>query len=365
MGYFPQNAPGFNGMRHTMLVYGNAKHPLVQDELVYSLAHLDEEGIPDDWLFDTLMISITPSSGNAIFADWNRGTTMSGEGDFYPIPFPNPSRKEDWDEILDLFFSPGLFLDAMDKTVASLKKRLPEKDHKHNVIIMMPYPGINQAKFGRISKDGPNMNFSILGQNLMHATEQRLEACCWFVEEATKRFAAANYENINLLGFYWVFETVYRGWDVDDHYVLKELRRHVNGLGKKMFWIPFWASYNVHLLDNYQDYYFDCAWLQPNYMFYKNISGVGEGAKAAQQRNAGFELEYYFQLDEPIATGHERHKRFRDYLNGGVEYGYMSGACAYFIGGGGVKRMYHHEDPVEKGFYQDLYHFIKGTYQIK
>lgn len=365
MGYFPQNAEGFNGMRHVMLTGGSRSQPLTERELIYQLAHLNSSDEPDDWFFDTLQIGIRPSSGNSIGADWNRGTTMSGEGDFYAIPCPNPSTKADWDEILETLFQPGIFLDAMDKTIERLKSKLPARQYKHNVIISMPYPGINQARFGRLEPNGKILNFSVLGQNLMRATLDRLEAAEWFVDEAIRRFEAAAYKNIHLLGFYWVFETVYRGWDVDDHYLLKELHRHVNGKGYKMFWIPFWASYNVHLLDDYQNYYFDCAWLQPNYMFYKAIKGVREGAEAARARNAGFELEYYFELDEPIAVGAERHKRFRDYLNGGVDYGYMHGSCAYFIGGGGIQRLYHNDDPVEREFYEDIYHFVKGDYQRK
>jgi hypothetical protein len=74
-------------------------------------------------------------------------------------------------------------------------------------------------------------------------------------------------------------------------------------------------------------------------------------------------MEYFLELAEPIAVRGERQSRFREYLDGGVEFGYMrESACAYFQGGGAIQRMHSHPDPVERGYYEDIYRFIKGTY---
>jgi hypothetical protein len=163
-----------------------------------------------------------------------------------------------------------------------------------------------------------------------------------------------------------MFETVYRAWDVDDHWLLKELRRRISAKGLKFLWMPYWSTYNVHLLDDYQRYYFDLAFLQPNYMFYRGIQGVGEAAHAAQERSAGIEIEYYLELNEPIQGAGERHLRFREYLNGGIAYGYMTqSVCAHFQGGAALERMYHHENPAEREFYEDVCRFVKGTYELK
>ena len=186
------------------------------------------------------------------------------------------------------------------------------------------------------------------------------------VDEIARRWNSTQWHHLHLLGVYWMFETVHRGWDVDDHWLLKELHRHVATQGLKLLWIPFWSSYNVHLLDDYQRYYFDLAFLQPNYMFYKNGASVQVAAEAAQRRNAGIELEYYLELDEPIAIENERQARFREYLNGGVEFGYMrDSVCAHFQGVGSLARMHHHADPREREFYEDIYRFVQGTYQSK
>ena len=163
-----------------------------------------------------------------------------------------------------------------------------------------------------------------------------------------------------------MFETVYRSWDVDDHWVLKELRPLVNGKGLKMFWIPFWSTYNLHALDNYRDYYFDAAFLQPNYMFYRQGVSLKQAAAAARARGAGIELEYYLELNEPIAVEPERQLRFREYLNAGVTEGFMmESACAHFQGSGTLERMRVHADPIEREFYEDIYAFVKGRYRVK
>ncbi|PNR93717.1 DUF4855 domain-containing protein [Petrotoga sp. 9PWA.NaAc.5.4] len=97
-------------------------------------------------------------------------------------------------------------------------------------------------------------------------------------------------------------------------------------------------------------------------MFYEKIKGVEEAANAAKKRNAGIEMEYYLSLNEPIKVSQERHKRFREYLDGGVKYDYMNAACAWFIGGK-IGEMI--EDPIEFEFYQDIVDFVHKRYKLK
>lgn len=374
MGYFKPKQEEWNGIHHVYIQGEDArdwveKRDFDQDKLraiESNFAQLDASGRPKDWFFDTLLVVMVPSSGNSLGADVNLGTTMCGEGDFYAVPSPNPTRKSDWDEMLEALYGPTGYLAACDHVLGQLTQRLGSPCHKRNIVIALPYPGINQTMFGSLEEGGANLNFSVVGQTLQRATDQRLEAERWFVREAHERWTAANFKNLNFLGFYWMFETVYRSWDIDDHYLLKELRRTINELGYKFLWIPFWSTYNVHLLDNYSDYYFDLAFVQPNYMFYRAIQGVEEAAQVARTRGAGIELEYFVQLPEPIQTKAERHHRFKEYLDGGVKYGYMTeSVCAYFVGG--VRSMldlHKHPSPLERQTYEALCAFTKGTYRV-
>lgn len=351
--YLKKGLPELGYLENTIFMGG---YDGTEGFLPYAAA-LDESGKPSEWLFDSFMVCTEPSSGNSPYADVNLGTTMAGEGDFFAIPFSNPANKNDWKEMIDTMLK---YCEELSFTVSSLEEELGKAPHKRNVIILHPYPGILQSMFGII--DEKKINFSTLNQTLDSATRDRLTACKWFVDTFLELWDKYNLENLNLLGFYWPFESVYRSWKVDDHWLLKELKKHINSKKLKTFWIPFWCTYNTHLLDNYQDYYFDVAFYQPNYMFYENLTGVDECALAAKERNAGFEMEYFVNEEAQMRTNHVRHERFRKYLNSGVECGYMYGACAWFLGGG-IKKLRSIEE--EKPIYKDIVDFIHERYQKK
>lgn len=351
--YLQSGLKEFGYLKHLMIVNPSE---MSKGELNAYITSRDING-REEWLFDSFLLVHTASSGNFLGADINIGATMSGEGDFYAVPASNPGNKKDAVEAIDKYIEGCRCLSSGIKRMSAV---IGQPEHLRNIVVSVPYPVINQCSYGRI--DGRNLNFSVLGQNLTKATADRYTACRWFMDEFLAKWENANIDNLNFIGFYWPFETVYRGWEVDDHWLLKELHKYVLSRGKKMFWIPFWASYNVHLLDDYQSYYFDAAFMQPNYLFYKKIKGLKEAAEAARERNAGFEMEYYMTLNEPTRVGSERHKRFREYLNGGVELGYMNGACAWFVGGGFHKML---DDPDEMEFYYDIVDFVKGRYKVK
>ena len=365
MTYFPQSDPAFNYLRHMVLLYGSAAAPWSSGSLKSYVAHVDTSGRPDDWFFDSfLFLNVRSSRGRDYCADINLGTSMAGEGDFFAACSPRPAAMEDWEELLDFYFSAEGVVPTLERTIEECLVEVGrEYGHKRNVVLMLPYPHITQKAFG-VLPEGTMLDFSTAEQDLAHATENRLRAGIWMTDEIQRRFALCHPHHLHLLGVYWMFESVYRSWDIDDHWLLKELRRHVNSRGLKLLWIPFWSTYNVHLLDDYRRYYFDLAFLQPNYLFYRNGKTIAGAAEAAAARYAGIEMEYYLELDEPIAVGGERHKRFREYLDGGLTYGYMRGAaCAHFQGTGALEKMRTHPDPVERTFYEDIFAFVKGTYQ--
>jgi len=365
--YFPQGSPEFNYLRHLVLLYGKENERWTEDELLYYVAHLSEDGKPDDWLFDSfLFINLSAPSGNHYQADVNIGTTMAGEGDFFAVCSPRPGNLKDWNDLLDYYFSDGGAIQTLDRTINEVEKSIGNVPCKRNVVLTLPYPHITQQSFGEIEKGSGILNFSVHGQNLMRATNARLSAERWFVDQAMERWKSLKTKHINLLGFYWIFETVYRSWEIDDHYLLKELRKCINSHGLKFLWIPFFSSYNFHLLKDYKKYYFDLAFIQPNFMFYKEGKSISAAVKEARSSGAGIEIEYYLDLNEPIAITNEKQVRFREYLNAGIKYGYMKeAACAYFLGYDSLHRMHQHADPIEREYYEDIYHFIRGDYAVK
>ncbi len=369
MPYFAPNQPEYNYLRHLILPIWDWKKPLTPKETAHYLAHFNRKtGKADDWFYDSFMPYIMEApSGNVYGADTNRGTTRCGEGDFYAIVHPCPATKRDWLEGLEAQLAPKGPLDTLEKLVPELTRQIGRKpEHKINIVFGCPYPMPNQSMWGSLKEGKPSLNFSVTAQNLIKASEQRLEAVCWFIDEAMKQWDKAGFKNLNLLGFYWMYESLHYSWDIDDHWVLKEFYKHCRRRKTKLFWIPFYSSFNVRVLNDYQGFYFDCAMLQPNHIFYYDIPDVKQAALEAKARGAGVEMEYYYWFPPRFSVGNQKYRRFQNYLNGGVKYGYMTeSVCGHFIGPQDIPKMYASDNPKEREAYEDLYHFVKGDYEIK
>ncbi len=366
MPYFAPNQPEFNYLRHLQLMACDPRQPMTEEQWSYYVSHIAPDGHPDDWFFDSfLLFTSRAQSGNSLYYDINLGESRSGEGDFFAVPSPNPGTAEDWRAVLDHLFAPGDGVVArLERAVETAAKRLGAPPHTRNVVLTIPYPHETQWAFGELEPGGPRINFSILRQDLVRATEQRLAACEWYVRESIRRWNAAAPKNLNLLGFYWVYETLHYSWDVDDHWLLKHLYPRIRETGNKFFWIPFYSTFNVHLLSDARGFYFDAAFLQPNHLFYMNIPGVGEAAEAARARGAGIEMEFYAPKEKRYPSSLERDERWRNYLDGGIEYGYMTeSACAYFNGFNDLEQLAKNPDAVERAIYDDMFHFVRGDYR--
>ena len=367
MPFFAPGQPDYNHLRHMILAaFPSTKSPTLE-EILCQVAHLPEPGgKPDRWFYDAFLEFGPAPSGNALYADVNLGTTRSGDGDFYAVLSPNPGRAVDWTGYLDNLFAPGGYLALLDKAVGVAARTLGPPPSPRSVVLSVPYPAPNQSFFGPVRRGGPSLNFSVTGQNLMKASEQRLEACRWFVRQCEERWKKAGFRNLAHLGYYWIYESLHYSWDVDDHWVLKEFYKVVRSRRSRVFWIPFYSSFNVNLLEPGRGFYFDCAFLQPNHVFYHKIPGVGKAAREAAERGAGMEMEYYINMDPRWGVGREKYRRFRNYLDGGVKYGYMTeSACAYFMGGFDVPLMLNSPDKRERELYHDLADFVGGEYKVK
>lgn len=360
MPYLAPDRADLGHLRHLALLYRNPGTPWHAADLVPFVAHLDAAGRADHWLFDSLLfLSPQAANGRHFCADINRGTSMSGEGDFFAWCSPTPSDRGDWDALLDHYTTALAEFDAAVALAAGQIGTAPPT--KRNAVVMIPYPHLSQRAWGTL--DGKPVDFSVADQDLDRASRQRLAAVRWYVGELVRRVTALALRHVNLLGVYWMYESLRYSWDVDDHWVLKELRPFLRDQGLALLWIPFWSRFNVHQLDDHASYYFDAVFLQPNYMFYRNGKTVPKAARAAKARGAGIEMEYYLQLDEPIAVGAERHARFREYLDGGVTHGYMrKAACAWFLGMDTFPTMRTHADAAERALYADIARFVTGSY---
>ncbi|MFA5858600.1 MAG: DUF4855 domain-containing protein [Elusimicrobiota bacterium] len=364
MKYFEPCKKEYNFMRHLALLYqGNTGIDWTPGEFKIHLVRMDSADTEVSWLYDSLLFfPLNSGRKRTLLADVNAGTTRCGEGNFHAVPVPNPMEKSDWEDIIGFYFDKGRNLDNLNHTAGVLKnKKLPGAiREKVNVILTIPYPSIKQERFG------DNLDFTTVKQNLERATAQRIEAVRWFVNECVTRWNDKKYVNINLLGFYWPFETVFRSWDIDDHVLLKTVKPVINSSGHKLFWIPYFCSYNEHVLDDYENYYFDCAFYQPNFLFYKRYTGIEHAAMAAKKRHAGIEIEYALSDHESVGRAELRRMRFREYLNCGVKYGYMTESIiAWYLSRDGFIRTRAAVAAEDRAVYDDICDFVQGKYVIK
>ncbi len=369
MTYFLPNQEDFNYLRHIDLVVAEPQKYPDKKVLLPQVAHFPSPGSkPDDWFFDSFLIlhSFAPS-GNFIYADINCGTTMCGEGDFHAWLSPNPATATDWLGVCDFLVGPESMASRIEAAIEEAALSLGPPTSKRNIILPIPYPHPTQWSFGKIedSDDAKSLNFSCVRQRLDEASTARLEACKWYVNKCIEKFEKLAPKHLNLLGFYWLYESLHYSWDVDDHWVLKHLYPYLKSIGMKHIWIPFYSTWNVNMMTVGRGKYWDVSFLQPNYMFYKNITGVRDAAEAARETGNGIEMEYMTRQHICPALD-KRHEHYRDYLNGGIQYGYMTdSAVAWFHGNNDLSWMLGADSKVEQEFYHDTYHFVKGDYVLK
>ncbi len=141
-----------------------------------------------DWLFPTFL-----------FLEFRRNNKMFGNG--HPVA-KIPSEKEDWEWLINRFFTPNEALDALDKSIEQCKSILGNPHFKHHVILTIPVPVDGQDYWGRIGTK--RISFK--------KDTDKLEAIEWYVSEIERLFLLHNYKNIELIGFHWLDEqTKYSG----------------------------------------------------------------------------------------------------------------------------------------------------------
>ena len=195
-------------------------------------------------------------------------------------------------EILNEYFESGKYISLLDNIVKEIKPQIPGKFFRKKIIIGIPVA--NASEWGEI--DGVMMSPSEK-TNEQNFRAHRTTIAKWFVDEAIERFARKNYENIQLIGFYWHEEN----GNILPAYC-KEVADHIHSYGLNFYWIPYFNAYNWQ---NWSQYGFDKAWLQPNYLFYD----VPESRLTKAYDNAataGMFLEMEWDALQPL----DKHKAY-------------------------------------------------------
>ncbi|MCM1067909.1 MAG: DUF4855 domain-containing protein [Muribaculaceae bacterium] len=298
-----------------------------------------------DWFFDSFIFNETswtvklPGGGTE-----TRVLTNAGGGQL-------PAVKEDWLAYVDHIFAPDHDLHALDDLIGEMKAELGEPGFKHKVILGFPTAckdgrgtptECTWKKFDWGELNGVVMNFSTV--------RHRTVATNWIIDEIVERFAAENFENIELAGMYCPEETL---WTVKEF--IKSVNAHIHKLGLHSYWIPYWTNNDVYALE-WKEYGFDIAYRQPNYMFYKKdgtlpeITQLIDCIEQSKVYGLGLELEFETIGTSMALNGIQpwMHRRLIDYIDKFEDYGvWDESGVAHYCGSYGFVDMAKSKDEVD------------------
>jgi len=320
---------GVNPSRIILLYNSGSMPAWTSNRLRYYIAHIKPDGAPDAWFFNTVLIL-------ALTAESQRG--------FEPNHGNGPATAEDWRHYLDQRLFGGLSeLAELEKAVQETGRQLGDRRRTVRVVIGIPYPDPRATAFGRL--DDQPLDLS--------REEDRAAAVRWYVRQVSRRWTAGHFERLRLAGFYWVREEV----PDQDQALLKQASRLVANQLLPFYWIPYFGSEGSN---RWRELGFDIAIQQPNYFFYEvPPERIEEAATFARQHFMGIEME----MDRRVISSEEKRARYRRYLEGGVETGYLhSGVLAWYDDTALLECGRSQETSIRK-VYDDTYRFVTGQYR--
>lgn len=243
-----------------------------------------------------------------------------GFGNGYGIA---PARKTEWSWLLDRIFEKGKALDALNTTIGNFKAELGEPNFRHKIVLGLAVPCEDQTNWGELNGDSLNFIFR----------SNQLKAEYWYIDQLIARFNAANYENIDLEGFYWLDESTAANADLP-----ATVSTYIHSKGYKFYWIPYW---NAEGAINWSSYGFDVAYQQPNHFFNKNIldSRLDDACRFAKQYGLGLEME--FDSSVLYENTDSYYSRLETYIDKFEKNGvFDSSSIAYYSGTKAILDMY-------------------------
>lgn len=293
------------------LIYQGGTHrpDWTEEELTPYVVHTYADG-RTAWFFDAFLFLEfeTQRPGGLGFAN------SYGKG---------PATRTEWEWLLDRTFAEGKALHALDALIGKKKAELGDPGFKHKVVISTAVPCENQTNWGEV--DGQNLNFMIRSHQLLAAK--------WYIGQIVERFRAADFKNIELVGIYWLDETVAKAGDLCT-YVADIVHEH----GLKFYWIPYWASEGA---ERWKELGFDYAYQQPNHFFNNSIldNRINDAARFAKKNGMGLEMEWDAAvLYESVNSKYSRLETYIDrFESTGV---FDESSIAYYSGTKAILQMY-------------------------
>lgn len=344
-GYFPKGDTRGGGVEHMVLIYGNSGSKWTQIDAYPYVGYLtpledaNYQIIYEDYLFDSFLFLALKAPDGYAFDSPSRG---------------KPATKKEWQWYIDSLFTENEQLNAFDKAFELINQQLGQ-NKKAKIYIMIPSPMPETQKFGAVDKEG---NLSFNHSDPTKNKNQRFKAVKWYVDQVLERFEKLEPQNLELVGFYWLDESINKQVSGGKELLL-EISDYLHQKDLKFSWIPY---FSVAEHRNYKDYGFDLCIYQPNYMFNSDLplSRLVNTAKEAYQYNLGVEIE----ASDSILGSMTSRERFYDYLRAGRSFNFMTDATlAYYQGKNVFGAAALSSFPEIREIYDNLYKFIKEEFE--
>lgn len=260
-----------------------------------------------------------------------------------------PTKDIDWTTYVEDTFYEGSNVDALEVAFGEAKQKLNDSERKAGVVFSILYPAQDQTDFGSLG--GKTLDFTKI--------DDRKYAVKWMIDEQMKRFNESDYENLDLIGFYWLEEYLVNWGDVaEDKELFKYTSDYLHSLGLKFVWIPW---YQANGYNSWKELGFDAVCMQPN-MYWQSVPTEGRVAKTANECEVygmGMEME----LDAKALSSAEYYNRYLDYLEGGLQEGAMNSIKMYYqdANTGVYGQAYAASDERARSVYDLTYKYAKGT----
>lgn len=301
------------------------------DDLMPYVAYHDINGNIRDFFFDSYLFLPCVTNGPS-------GARMH-------VDSYNPTKAIDWTAYVEDTFAEGLNVNALDVAYGNAKKALGDSESKAGVFLTVLYPCDTATDFGELG--GRKLDFSKM--------DDRKYAVKWMIDEQLRLYNEANYENLELVGFYWLEEFLVKNSDLE---LLQYTSDYLHSLGLKFIWIPWYISSGYNLWDTMG---FDVACMQPNMYWMKDVDygRVEDCINIAKREGMGMEIE----IDHRVFTRDEYYDRYLTYLEKGMNGGAMDSVKMYYQDA--KTAVYyaacHSDGDLGRSVYDLTYKYAKGT----
>lgn len=258
------------------------------------------------------------------------------------------ANKQDWQSLIDYYFTPGTGVDAIDAAVGMAEAKLGAVKEKRKIVIGIPEPIVNL--YSASNSGGTTYWGKLDGRELDFGNDRdRILACKWYIDEVRRQFYAGKYSNVELAGFYWVAET-----SANTGSILNVLGRYLNDLKYSFNWIPY---FNATGYSSWKEFGFNIAYLQPNYFFNESVprSRLNDACDLAKQFGMDMELEF----DENALACNGRAYKLRDYMDVFKSKGvWATLRLAYYQGSWALHNLRHSSDKKDQELYHEFCKFV-------